>query len=78
MASVDTLFRQSKYSAEELLGAAKDAIDKEFGDSYARKNPQLVLYAGRAGRLRHSCFAKQRRNRLVGDIGNSGKADRLL
>ena len=40
--SAETLMRQAGYSAEEWLWQAVEAIDKQFGEGYAKENPALV------------------------------------
>jgi hypothetical protein len=40
--SLHQLVRQAGYTAEEWLGQAVKAIDKEFGEGFAEKNPALV------------------------------------
>ena len=41
-ASFDTLLGQASDTASVYLGRAHREIDKEFGEGYAAKNPQLV------------------------------------
>lgn len=41
-ASFDTLYSQSKETAESYLKNAARRIDEEFGDGYAKANPALV------------------------------------
>jgi hypothetical protein len=41
-ASFDTLFSQSKDTAEEYLRKAISSIDERLGDGYAKDHPELI------------------------------------
>ncbi len=40
--SAETLMRQAGYTSEEWLRQAVEAIDNQFGEGFAKANPQLV------------------------------------
>lgn len=40
--SVETLMRQAPITIAEYLSHAVKHIDEQFGDGYAKKNPELV------------------------------------
>ncbi len=41
-ASLETLMRQAPMTISDYLDGAVSAIDKQFGDGYAKANPELV------------------------------------
>ena len=47
-ADADMLLKQASMTAHDYLWSAVDLIDKQFGDGFARKNPELVAQMIRA------------------------------
>ena len=65
--SYDDLFKQSMNSADEYLFCAKKAIDKTFGDGYAKDHPDLVAAYMKEASIYFSMASLQKTLLSIGD-----------